>query len=228
MLTEALLTARVVLNPEDSKRAHFLVTEPRKQLSRSFGWKVPLQQCLWYLPSPVSCGVFACQPGQGAKTTLQSRAWVIWAKQETQGLQHRLSLEKAFYPPPPLFSCLKKKGGQLSITYFVGHIFAMPIGRWKALYKLYAHMLTLINFLCANISLFLLHCPSSHYISSLIWRRTRNCWQLKYFPQLFFWDSEMQPLNTALCSADCSLIALRFHVSPHFLLHEFKAIWFSS
>lgn len=227
MLTEALLTARVVLNPKDSKRAHFLVTEPRKQLSRSFGWKAPLQQRLWYLPSPLSCGVFACQPGLRAKNT-HCKAMSDLSKAGDPRTPTQVKSRESILSPPTSVFLPEKKGGQLSITYFVGHIFAMPIGRWKALYKLYAHTLTLINFLCANISLFLLHCPSSHYISSLIWRRTRNCWQLKYFPQLFFWDSEMQPLNTALCSADCSLIALRFHVSPHFLLHEFKAIWFSS
>lgn len=129
-----------------------------------------------------------------------SKVWDI------RGFWHRLTPEISFnLLSTSVFLPGKIKNQQyLSIAYFVGHIFAKPSGRWKALYKLYAHMLTLINFLCTNISFFLLHCPFSHYISSLIWRTTRNCWRLKYFLQ-FFWDSEMQPLNTALHSADCFL-----------------------
>lgn len=144
-----------------------------------------------------------CQPGVRAKTKY-CKAGHEWSERSMRPRDSKTDLlQRNHLTPLPQSSCLKKKQ-QLSITYFVGHTLAKPSGRWKALYKLYAHMLTLINFLCANIFFFLLHCPSPHYISSLIWR-TRNCWQLKYFLQLFFWDSEMQALNTALCSADCFL-----------------------
>lgn len=189
--------------PGGCKRACFLVTRSQELSSL---------QILWLESAHLSCKLLgfafsfhaSCLPawGKSKNQILQSRTWVIWAKYEIQGFRDRLTPEKSFNPSASVF--LPKKKQQLSITYFVGHTLAKPSGRWKALYKLYAHMLTLINFLCANIFFFLLHCPSSHYISSLIWRM-RNCWQLKYFLQLFFWDSEMQPLNTALCSADCFL-----------------------
>lgn len=139
--------------PGGCKRAHFLVTRSQELSSL---------QILWLETAHLSRKVLgfafpfhnSCLPAWGKSKTqiLKSGTWVNWAKHEIQVLWHRLTPEKSFNPSASVF--LPEKKQQLSITYFVGHIFAKPSGRWKALYKLYAHMLTLINFLCANISFF--------------------------------------------------------------------------